>query len=80
MLPIYKEQDKIDEQIARKCDLLLEREYEKYIEREYEKYMEEKKKELDEYKRHLWHSGNSLRIGANFSASNYANRNHRCFD
>lgn len=51
MLPIYKDQDKIDEQIARKCDLLLEREYEKYIEREYEKYMEEKK--LDEYKHHL---------------------------
>lgn len=51
MLPIYKDQDKIDEQIARKHDLLLEREYEKYIEREYEKYMEEK--ELYEYKHHL---------------------------
>lgn len=53
MLPIYKNQDTIDEQIAQKCDLLLELEYEKYIEREYEKYMEEKKYELDEYKRHL---------------------------
>ena len=53
MLPIYKDQDKIDEQIARKCDLLLELEYEKYIKREYEKYMEEKEKELDEYKHHL---------------------------
>lgn len=42
MLPVYKDHDKCEEQIARKYDLLLELEYEKYIEREYEKYMNEK--------------------------------------
>lgn len=53
MLPIYKDQDMIDENVALKCDILLELEYEKYMEREYEKYMEEKGKELNECERRL---------------------------
>lgn len=45
MLPIYKDQDMLDDEFDRKFDA--------YIDHEYEKYMEQKKKELDEYKRHL---------------------------
>lgn len=42
MLPVYKDQDMLDDEFDRKFDAYIDHEYEKYIEREYEKYMNEK--------------------------------------